>query len=174
MSDGGSSKTGRLRRPVVLLSWALAAVVAGSVVWWAVAAIGGEQAGARGKVYTQAEVAELADPTPVPSPSTVAVPAPVQTAVPAPPIVTPPPAVPDPADVARTWTVAGGQIWAQCRGPQIALLAATPLDGWTVEVKHGGPEELEVEFRQGEAETSVHAACVDGTPTMVEQDEDED
>lgn len=193
----GSTWALRLVRPVVLLSWVLAAVVAGSVVWWAVAAIGGEQGAARGKVYTQAQVAELtvpspagvastpadpqsagsaATPTPVPT-SPVGDPGPTPTAMPVPPAATstapPDPVQPSPDDVARTWNVAGGQVGAQCRGAQIALLYATPLDGWTVEVKHGGPAELEVKFRQGESETSVHGACVDGVPAMVAEADDD-
>ena len=76
-----------------------------------------------------------------------------------------------PAEVARTWDVAGGQVGASCRGSALSLLYATPLDGWTVEVKHAGSDELEVAFRQDHAETSVHARCVSGVPT---QDTDQD
>jgi hypothetical protein len=71
-----------------------------------------------------------------------------------------------PAEVARTWDVEGGQVGASCQGPVLRLLYATPVDGWSVEVKHAGSDELEVAFRQDPAETTVHAACVDGVPTQ--------
>ncbi|RYV52705.1 hypothetical protein [Pengzhenrongella frigida] len=178
--EGGSARAGRLVRPAVLLLWVLSAVVAGSVVWWAVAAIGGEQGGARGRVYTQAQVAELTVPSTDSDsdsdPGATATPSSTPTETSPSPSPTPSPSavqtpVPVPVDVARTWDVVGGQIGAQCRGPQIALLYATPSDGWTVEVKHGGPEELEVTFRRGESETSAHGACVDGVPSMVAEAE---
>lgn len=209
MGIQGHAGSARLVRPLVLLSWALAAVLAGSIVWWAVAAIGGEQGGARGKVFTQAQVAELAsqprDPgdlpsgsstgSAVPSPDPEVTPDPVETAGPStsapttdpsggsspaapqprPTATTPPaaspPAAASPARTARTWNVTGGQVGAQCEGGRIALLFATPHDGWTVELKHAGPEELEVKFRQGEAETSVRGVCTSGVPTMRTEDE---
>ena len=199
-----------LARPTVVLAWAAAAVLAGSVVWWAVAAIGSEQ-GTTPTVYTQAQVARLADqprapgatptssgttspavgpsgtptlvqdptaaPTSEPTASSAPTPAPIRPTT-APPVAVPPPPVapapapaPAPAAVARTWNVSGGQVAAQCTGSQIVLLSATPQNGWSLEVKHSGPEELEVKFRQGEEETSVHAVCVAGVPEVANEAE---
>ena len=53
------SRAATLARPTAVLAWAMAAALAGSVVWWAMAAIGSEQ-GAAPTVYTQAEVDRLA------------------------------------------------------------------------------------------------------------------
>lgn len=176
----------RVARPLVVLTWALAAALAGTVVWWAVAVIGGAHGAARDGVLTQSQVAALAalsTPSSVGStPSGPTSPAPAQSSTPtdaataapptaAPPTVPPktvPPATQEPtaAEVARTWDVPGGQVGASCRGAQIGLLYATPQDGWTVEVKHAGPAEVEVEFRRAEAETKVRAVCVSGVPEM--------
>ena len=126
-------------------------------------------------------------PAAVPTPVPAAVPTPVPTPKPAPelstsvplpatPSTTPStdvPAVPLPApttpadvEVARTWDVTGGQVGTSCRGPVLRLLYATPVDGWSVEVKHAGSDELEVAFRQDPAETTLHAVCVGGIPTQ--------
>jgi hypothetical protein len=191
----------RASRVVVVLAWALAMLVAGAVTSWAVTVISGEQGPARDQVLAASQVtAELAaqraassaaatapatssppSPAAVPTVESPDDPSPTASALPA---VTPPaaPETSDPAaplgapttssaEVARTWDVAGGQVGASCRGPVLRLLYATPVDGWSVEVKHAGSDELEVAFRQDPAETTVHAACVDGIPTQ-ENDRD--
>ena len=73
----------------------------------------------------------------------------------------------------RTWTVTGGRVGATCTGQRIALLFATPNEGWTVEVTDPGPERVEVEFRRGESETGVRAVCTDGVPTLLESRDDD-
>lgn len=185
MSRVGSPRAARF---LVVLAWALATVLAGSVIWWAVAAIGGEAGVARSGVLTESQVAALAaqatastagstpsgtaGPTPAPStpPSTGPGPSPSAGAQASPSAgpVLPPPATqaPTATKVARTWDVPGGQVGAACTGSRIDLLYATPQDGWTVEVKHAGPEEVEVELRRAESETTVRAACRDGVPEM--------
>ena len=175
----------RASRVVVVLAWALAVLVAGAVTSWAVGVISNEQGPARDRVLAESQVtAELAAARalagaalPAPSPP-AAVPAveptetPSETAAATSATAAPPVAPPvDLAEVARTWDVAGGQVGASCSGSALRLLYATPLDGWTVEVKHAGSDELEVAFRQDHAETSVHARCVSGVPT---QDTDQD
>src|SRR5450756_2103819 len=84
------------------------------------------------------------------------------------PTVAPPPGTPGPVlpDVARNWTVDGGQVSASCRGQQITLLYATPQDGWAVETKNAGPAELLVEFGLHDSETTLRAWCANGTPQM--------
>ena len=206
------SRAANLARPTAVLAWAMAAVLAGAVVWWAVAAIGSEQ-GAAPTVYTQAEVDRLADQTralgatatpsgrsspvgpsatptagpavvpdplasPTAAPTTSGTPsstsAPIKPSVTVPPVAPPAtPAEPAPTVVARTWNVAGGQVSAECRGTAIVLLSATPENAWSVEVKHSGPTEIEVKFRRGEEETSVHASCVAGVPEITAEAENE-
>lgn len=76
-------------------------------------------------------------------------------------------------EVVRTWTVPGGGVGAACRDTTITLLFATPDDGWTVEVKDAGPENLEIEFRHGEDETTTLAACQGGIPTLLDESTDD-
>lgn len=160
------------RRAVIVLAWVVATVLAAGVAWWGVSVVGRGPSASETSVLSRADVAaELAKeraaaatptatrtPTPTPSPT------PSVTTDPTPP---PPPS----AEVARTWDVAGGQVSASCRGTAIGLLGATPLDGWSMEVKHDGPEEIEVEFSRGETETGVKARCADGTPQMSREDD---
>ena len=183
----------RASRAVVVLAWALAVLVTSAVTSWAVTVISGEQGPARDRVLAAAQVtAELtaqraaptaaattappvpsvaptpepssASPAPLPTPSAVAseIPSHVPSQVPS----QVPSEIPSPAaaEVARTWDVKGGQVGASCRGTVLTLLYATPADGWTMEVKHAASDQLEVEFRQGEAETKVRATCVVGVP----------
>ncbi len=209
MSAPSPSRAARFVRPTAILAWATAAALGGSIVWWAVAAIGTE--GAAPTVFTEAQVARLAaEPlapgapgatatssgtpppavspsptsTPLPEPTTTPSAAPTASSSPRPspvpvrPSTTPPPVVPPPTAVsptavsptatavARTWNVPGGQVSVECQAAEIVLLSATPENGWSVEVEHGGPVEIEVKFHQREAETSVHAVCVGGVPEM--------
>ena len=51
----------------------------------------------------------------------------------------------------------------------MALLYATPQDGWRVEVDDDGPEKVEVHFEQrsgGEGESEHSARCVGGSPRV--------
>ena len=74
----------------------------------------------------------------------------------------PPPAL----DVVRVWEVDGGQVSASCRGTSIGLIYATASDGWTVETRSAGPEEIEIKLSRNESETAVRARCVAGVPTL--------
>lgn len=197
--DAAMRRTGRrignagalLGAPVVVLAWTLAAVLAGGVAWWGVAAIGDDAGATQGGVLSESDVrAELAaqraaatagpaGPTPTsvpqtPEPTQTPTPEPTASASPEPSATTSDPPVTPPADqeVVRTWDVAGGQVAAGCRGSTISLLYATPLDGWAVEIKDTGPEQVEVELDRDESELTVRAVCTDGVPTMrTESDE---
>lgn len=185
----------RASQVVVVLAWALAVLVAGTVTSWAVTVISGEQGPARDRVLAASQVtAELTAQRAVPTAAATTAP-PVPSVAPTPepssaspaPLPTPsaaaseipsqvPSEIPSPAaaEVARTWDVEGGRVGASCRGTVLTLLYATPADGWTMEVKHAASDQLEVEFRQGEAETTVRAACVVGVPeTAADTDADE-
>ena len=66
------------------------------------------------------------------------------------------------------WTGASGKVTARCNDERITLVAATPADGYTVEVKDSGPAELQLEFeRAGTAkETRIRAVCLGGSPVF--------
>lgn len=158
-----------LRRAGIVLAWVIATVLATGVAWWAVSVVGRGPSASETSVLSQADVAAqleteraaaatatpTTDPTPTPSATE-----------PTPSATTEPTTTPASDEIARTWDVAGGQVSASCRGTVIGLLGATPRDGWSMEVKHDGPEEIEVEFSSGESETGLNARCVDGTPQM--------
>lgn len=140
---------GPLTRGVaVLLAWLSAAVLAGLVAWWGVSLVGRGPGGSDPVLSQQQVAAELAErqataqPFPTATPTTESTPAAV-----------------------RSWDVTGGRISAACAGSDISLLYYTADDGWAVEVKHAGPEELEVEFERDHAEHTVRATCTDGVPT---------
>lgn len=158
----------------------MSTLLAATVAWWAVGTVGRGPGSAEGAVRSQTDVAaELVaaravqaaarSATPSASPTSRPTPTPTPTTEPsANPTVAPPPRTPEPVltDVARNWTVEGGQVSASCRGQQITLLYATPQDGWAVETKNAGPDELLVEFGRHDSETTVRAWCANGTPQM--------
>ena len=163
------------RRTAAVLAWAVATVLAGTVAWAAVGALGRGPGGAEGAVLSQGDVASAllaqraaiaaasASPTATPTASPTPTPTPTVSPTTEPPPTTTP--VP-PTEIARIWPVNGGQVSASCSGSTITLLGATPADGWGVETKNAGPAELEVEFDRDGSETRVLASCVNGTPQM--------
>jgi hypothetical protein len=48
---------------------------------------------------------------------------------------------------------------------QVALLYATPNDGWTMAIEHEGSTVLEVKYRSRTAESDIEVRCVGGEPT---------
>lgn len=185
--DGAVRRTtSRDRRIGVLaaLSWALAVVVTGAVAERAVAVL--DASSTRPGVLSQAEVADAlataragasptgtATPTATPTRSAPAGPTGAPSTAPAttsPPVAPPthPAARPTTTgptpEVARTWTVVGGTVEASCQGTVIGLVYATPQDGWTVDVRSAGPDQIKVELKMAEQETTVTATCVGGVP----------
>lgn len=156
----------------------MSTLLAATVAWWAVGTVGRGPGGSEGAVRSQTDVAaelvaaraaQAAARSATPSASPTSGPTPTPTTEPsATPTVAPPPRTPEPVlpDVARNWTVDGGQVSASCRGQQITLLYATPQDGWAVETKNAGPDELLVEFGLHDSETTLRAWCANGTPQM--------
>ena len=72
----------------------------------------------------------------------------------------------------RTITSAGGSVTVACTGVEtIRMAAALPGAGWQSQVEERGPQEVEVEFVQGDAEVRVRARCQDG---VLESDVDGD
>ena len=52
----------------------------------------------------------------------------------------------------------------RCDGQRVSLQSATPNDGYRVEVRERGPEEVEVRFEAEDREVKVEAFCSDGAP----------
>lgn len=88
-----------------------------------------------------------------------------------------PPRTPTPdtsRTVTRTWSGSGGRLTVSCTGARAALVSASPADGWRVEIGDRGPDEVEVEFKQGEegAETHVKSRCSAGEPRFSVEEDD--
>lgn len=150
----------RLTRAVLLgvAAW-LAVVAVGSTAVWLVISRAGEDVGTTGSPLPAA-----ATRTPHPS-HTGAGPTGRPSATTSSPPASPPSA---PAAKRRTWQGVGGYVTAECRGADIALLAAQPDGGFVVGVSDHGPDTVEVSFEGGEDETGRHSevrgACVGGVP----------
>ena len=96
----------------------------------------------------------------------------------------PPPSSPSPEPTSsdlveeRTWQGPGGSVVAACDQEGVHLVSAQPADGFRVEVKNDGPDELKVEFEShgrhghGDHEVKVFASCVAGVPTFTSKTDD--
>jgi hypothetical protein len=74
----------------------------------------------------------------------------------------------------RTFTSPGGTVTVACTGPStIRLVVALPdvTAGWSSQVETRGPDEVEVEFTDGDEELRTRARCDGG---VVEPDVDTD
>ncbi len=67
-----------------------------------------------------------------------------------------------------TWTGTAGKVTARCTDGAISLVAATPSDGFGVDVKDRGPTQLLLEFERKDdaGETRLRAICVDNSPVF--------
>ena len=159
----------RPARTLVVLVWAMTAVLAGTVTSRAVSVIGSEEGVAKARVLSEADVAAAlqqqvaapaatASPTATPKPTHKATPTPTPTTTPAQTLS------PSSATVERIFNVTGGQVDAFCTGAAFTMYAA-PLDGWSVEIDHNGPVSGEVTFRKSGSESKLTATCQDGVPT---------
>lgn len=111
-----------------------------------------------------------ASASPAPDPGTTVPPPPptstttTTTTAPATPPSTAPPA-PDPTG---TFSTTGGVVTATCSGYFIRLVAATPADGYAVEVLDRGPASVDVHFKgRGGDEIRVRLVCFGGRPIRV-------
>lgn len=79
-----------------------------------------------------------------------------------------------PRKVTRTWSGSAGHLTVSCSGSRVELVSASPSDGWRVEIGSRGPEEVEVEFKQGGegAETHVKSRCSGGEPRFDMESDD--
>ena len=85
----------------------------------------------------------------------------------------PPPKSTQDSGVTRSWQGSAGVVTVECRGPNISLKGAQPNSGWSIDVDRRGPDEVRVDFENGERRTRVQSECVGGTPRFnVDQGDD--
>jgi hypothetical protein len=84
-------------------------------------------------------------------------PAPSRTAEPA-----PAPSSPDAGPRAFTWRGAAGSVTVLCEASSISLQAASPANGYSVEVRERGPEDVDVRLESEDEETDVEVECAGG------------
>jgi hypothetical protein len=73
-----------------------------------------------------------------------------------------PPPPPDPGPRAFTWRGAAGSVTVLCDKSAISLQAASPTNGYSVEVRERGPEDVDVRLESEDEETDVEAVCEGG------------
>ena len=85
----------------------------------------------------------------------------------------PPPKSTQDSGVTRSWQGSAGVVTVECRGPDISLKGAQPNSGWSIDVDRRGPDEVRIDFENGERRTRVQSECVGGTPRFdVDQGDD--
>ena len=99
-----------------------------------------------------------------PEPSSAPTRAPASTPAPGAQTPAPPPAAPPPAPAPQssTWRGVAGVVTVSCAGAVISLQAASPSNGYAVEVRERGPDEVEVRLESDDEETRVEAVCFAG------------
>ena len=135
-------------------AWLGAAGVTGTVAWRAVSVLDGKAE--RTGLLSESQVRATLDQQRMAALTSAATPGASPRPI--------PPTTPASVEVARTWVLDGGTVAASCTDTAIALLYATPADGWTVEVHSSGPEEVEVELAREPREIVVRAQCTDTEP----------
>ena len=145
--------------------WVLVVTAGAALVWTVISNAGAEVAGelpttagtTSGTTTGGQPASDQSTPTPTPAPTATGTgPAAPSTSAPE-----------QPADLERrSWRGTAGVVVAECRGSAIALGAAQPTSGWSIEVDHTGPDDLRVEFENGDARVRVDASCVGGIPSF--------
>ena len=165
----------RPARALVVLVWAMTAVLAGTVTSWAVSVIGSEEGAPKARVLSEADVAAAlqqqvaapaasATPTPdVPSESPSATAKPTHKPTATPTAMSEQTTAPSSATVERIFNLTGGQVDAFCTGAAFTMSTA-PLDGWTMHVDRNGPVSGEVTFHRDGTESRLRATCSGGVP----------
>jgi len=69
-------------------------------------------------------------------------------------------------DEVRTIDSSGGTVTARATGSDIILVAATPNEGWSMEIKKAGPDRVEVRFEKGSAENRIRLEVQGGMVTV--------
>jgi hypothetical protein len=105
-------------------------------------------------------------PSPTPDEETTRSPDGEPSAAPSPePTAEPPPSpapAPPPAPRAFTWRGTAGSVTVACDGSTISLQAASPANGFTVDVREAGPEKVDVRLEAEDEEADVDAECESG------------
>ena len=74
-----------------------------------------------------------------------------------------------PRAAVRSWQGSAGVVAVSCDADAIVLRAASPDDGWSIEVDRRGPREVRVEFESGaedDRRTEVRSRCSGGVPVF--------
>jgi hypothetical protein len=145
---------------------------------------GGSPGSAPSKPRSSSSPPSSAPQPPAPPPTSSAAPSPGPAPGPGPkssphhppPSSSPPPPKPSSSSdsgVTRSWQGNAGVVTVECRGHDISLKGAQPNSGWSIDVDRRGPDEVRVDFENGERRTRVQAECVGGTPRFdVDQGDD--
>jgi hypothetical protein len=72
-----------------------------------------------------------------------------------------------------TYNLEGGSIGVRCTGSTIELVYSSPAPGFSTEVDHSGPEEVDVRFENDDHRSRIKVQCSGGNP-VVESREEED
>jgi hypothetical protein len=140
----------RLGTAALTMLWVVAAALAVAVGFGAVRMVGAEVSDqAPAPLSTQDVGAQVRSVTPSPAVSGSRTPGPRPTRT-------------GSAGSSRTVSLAGGTVAIRCTGTSAALLYATPADGYASEVKHRGPDKVEVEFDGDRGRSRVEARCSGG------------
>jgi hypothetical protein len=141
-----------------VVAWVVVVAAGATLVWTVISGAGARVAGELpATTVAPSSSARASDPpsgTGPAAPSTSATGQPGQTGQPA-------------GLVRRTWQGAAGVVVGECQGGAISLVSAQPSSGWSVELDKTGPEELRVEFENGDARVRVEAGCAGGVPSFV-------
>ena len=79
-----------------------------------------------------------------------------------------------PSSFTRTTILEGGTVTVRFTAPStVEFVSAVPSDGFTVEVEHSGPDQVEVRFRSENHESRYRAQWSDGEPDVDTQESGE-
>ena len=78
------------------------------------------------------------------------------------------------APAITTYTLIGGQVTISALEPDVGLVAAVPAAGFSTEIEHSGPGEVEIEFESSGHKSSFRARWKDGELDIKIDEEPED
>ena len=149
----------RYRRFVLgAVAWVVVVTLGATLVWTVISDAGAEVGGELPATTTATSGASSTTPS---GDGTSATPGPTSGSAPAPG-----------GPRRSSWRGAAGVVVGECRGQAVSLVGAQPASGWSIEVDKTGPEQLRVEFENGEGRVRVEARCVDGSPLFTTGDDD--
>jgi hypothetical protein len=140
--------------------WVLVVTAGATMVWTVISKAGAEVAGDLPPTTVSSTGTSTGTPAggqPASNPPSETGPAAPSTSAPAAPA----------GPTRRSWQGAAGVVVAECQGGAISLASARPNSGWSMEVDHTGPDDVRVEFENGDGRVRVEATCAGGTPSFV-------